>query len=584
MEQVLSALKNFRLASSLFFPYLTKNNESKIRSFLMLTTVLLDAAVAVSVPFLFKLIVDNSNGFVLYSPFIIVALFGVFWTLEKGFQHIQEIIFFPVINNAIKEITFRTVKRIHQTSLKDYEELSIPEVISAIKRIGMSIRMFVRGVFFLIPPTILKLIAVSTSIFTKSQIYGASILIMLSVYAAGILFAMHWYTKNRILAWKISDKVTVSISDSILNTRKVRFNLEDEMKQLDNMLEKEASQWLFANTRLHGINLFVVCLTGIISTGLIYHAVKLLQSGLISAGDLVMLQGQITAAFIPLAAVALKIRPVIESTIDINRIVKILSLPEESREYSSSKTTYKQTGWQLTNVSFFHQRGSHIFTDLNLKINEGEKIALIGESGSGKSTLSHLLVSLIKPTSGSISFRGKNISYFSRHELGKIIHFVPQDIYLKNSSLYLNITHGINNIKKMDLDLACSLTGIDKIYKREPAGINFEVGELGSKLSGGERQRVALTRAILAKPEILILDETNSSLNVAQEKDLFEKIFSLIPTVIVVSHRKSILELTNRTIVVNNCSQAYEAPEPHFSDYSSRTRLNQQQPDQRRRL
>ena len=154
MEQVLSALKNFRLASSLFFPYLTKNNESKIRSFLMLTTVLLDAAVAVSVPFLFKLIVDNSNGFVLYSPFIIVALFGVFWTLEKGFQHIQEIIFFPVINNAIKEITFRTVKRIHQTSLKDYEELSIPEVISAIKRIGMSIRMFVRGVFFLIPPTI----------------------------------------------------------------------------------------------------------------------------------------------------------------------------------------------------------------------------------------------------------------------------------------------------------------------------------------------------------------------------------------------------------------------------------------------
>jgi ATP-binding cassette, subfamily B, bacterial len=196
-----------------------------------------------------------------------------------------------------------------------------------------------------------------------------------------------------------------------------------------------------------------------------------------------------------------------------------------------------------------------VLHDINLCINKGDYISIIGESGCGKTTLLKILLGLYKVTDDSgkygIKYDGTNIKNISKTDLYKHIGVVMQDCFLFNMSIRENLKITQENVTDNDLEEACKKADIYDFINTLPDGFNTVIGERGVKLSGGQKQRLCIARALLKKPELIIFDEATSSLDKISEDIVYEAINTIAKdtTIIVVSHKPSAV-LKAKTIVV----------------------------------
>lgn len=511
---------------------------------------MLDILAASLVPYFSKCIVDELSLNLASSFGFALLMLGLFWTLEKVAEHLQEIFFFPVINETTRDMTRDVVEHIHTIPLKTYQTLSVPEIISCIKRISQSSRNFFRVLFLLILPSIGKLL-IATFVTIKLGLFGAALIPIFLLCFFTLYKGAQWYVRAREQAWQLSDKVTMRINDSIANTKITRPFHEFEMNSLQEILKQEAILWYKTNTRIHLVHAMIGIILGITLTTLLYSAILAIKQHSLSIGDFVMLKGQLIAAFLPFKKLSLEFRQLAEATIDISKIIRLLEIPKENKAIILT-TPSSQTGIQFRNLSFEYDHESPIFEDLSFNIPSGEKVVITGENGGGKSTLVSLLGGLHKPNRGSILIHGIELQQYSEASLSKTIHCIPQDLRLFNLSLYENLTYGLRNISKAQLEYAIEATGLVSIINQLNAGLNTPIGEMGIRLSGGEKQRVALARALLINPSILVLDETLHSLTVETERKLLLCLFKQIETVILVSHRKSLFPLMDRILKIQN--------------------------------
>lgn len=190
---------------------------------------------------------------------------------------------------------------------------------------------------------------------------------------------------------------------------------------------------------------------------------------------------------------------------------------------------------------------------INVSIAPGEKVGIIGRSGSGKSSLARLIVGLHQPDSGGLLIDGIDVRQLDVSDLRYNIGYVPQDIQLFSGTLRDNLMMGARYVED-DLVLhAAELAGVHEFARLHPQGYEMPVGERGSNLSGGQRQNVALARALLLDPPILLLDEPTSSVDNAGEERLKRRIAALSTnkTLLLVTHRTSMLSLVDRLIVLD---------------------------------
>jgi ABC-type dipeptide/oligopeptide/nickel transport system ATPase component len=201
--------------------------------------------------------------------------------------------------------------------------------------------------------------------------------------------------------------------------------------------------------------------------------------------------------------------------------------------------------------------------DISLKIPKGKKIGIIGESGSGKSTFSHMILGLIKPDSGKIIVDGLNFEY-KKNNLSLMIGSVPQDIFLIDGTLASNIAFGEDeknvNYEKISNSITKSqlYTYVNSLKMKDKSII----GELGSMLSGGQKQRLGIARALYKNSEILILDESTSSLDVNMEQKLVEVFDKLLP-------EKTLIIITHKYSTIKNCDLVYEFKNGEVFDITS---------------
>ena len=166
--------------------------------------------------------------------------------------------------------------------------------------------------------------------------------------------------------------------------------------------------------------------------------------------------------------------------------------------------------------------------NINLMIKPGEKVGIIGRSGSGKSSLAKLLVGLYQPDSGALLVDGVDIRQIDVSELRHNIGYVPQDIQLLAGTLRDNLTSGARYVEDELVLQAAELAGVHEFARLHPQGYELQVGERGQNLSGGQRQNVALARALLLNPQILLLDEPTSAMDNTGEERLKQRLEAVV--------------------------------------------------------
>ena len=234
----------------------------------------------------------------------------------------------------------------------------------------------------------------------------------------------------------------------------------------------------------------------------------------------------------------------------IQELVKYNSNKGDILFQNSKKIIDFRSSIEMQNVFFnYPEKNRSVIYDLSLVIKKGDKLGIVGPSGAGKSTLVNLIVGLIKPTSGHILINGKNFISKENIMLNNV-GYVPQEIYLTDDTIKKNIAIGFKDdeIDEQKLVECAKLSQIYDFIKALPVNFNTVVGERGQNFSVGQKQRIGVARALYRNPELLILDESTSSLDSATEKSFINDIFKMNndKTIIFISHRHSALDKCDR--------------------------------------
>jgi subfamily B ATP-binding cassette protein MsbA len=205
-------------------------------------------------------------------------------------------------------------------------------------------------------------------------------------------------------------------------------------------------------------------------------------------------------------------------------------------------------------VSFHYQEGDPVLAQISLTIRKGEVVAIVGPSGAGKSTLVDLVPRFYDPTGGSIAIDGVDLRDVELKSLRELIGIVTQETILFNDTVRNNIAYGLDDCSLEKVIDAARAANAHNFIQEMPNGYESLIGERGVKISGGERQRLALARAILKNPPILILDEATSALDTESEILVQEAIERLMAgrTSIVIAHRLSTVQHADRIVVLES--------------------------------
>jgi ATP-binding cassette, subfamily B, bacterial MsbA len=243
-----------------------------------------------------------------------------------------------------------------------------------------------------------------------------------------------------------------------------------------------------------------------------------------------------------------------ESSASGQRIFEILDYLIEVKE-AESPVAFKNfdKSIEIKDASFYYDKDNYILKDINLTINKSEILAVVGPSGSGKSTFADLIARFYDITSGEILIDGINIKDIKVEDFRNLIGIVPQETILFNDTVRNNIVFGMENVSDEQLIDAAKNANALEFIENLQLGFESIIGERGLKLSGGQKQRLAIARALLRNPQILILDEATSSLDTESESIVQAAIDNLMVnrTSIVIAHRLSTIKNANKIIVID---------------------------------
>ena len=237
----------------------------------------------------------------------------------------------------------------------------------------------------------------------------------------------------------------------------------------------------------------------------------------------------------------------------MEKTLRWLELPRyPSRPFGSRALGRIEHGVTFEDLSFSYPGGHEALRSVSCEIGAGETIAIVGASGSGKSTLASLLLRLREPTAGRILFDGHDYWDFDPGDFSRMVALVEQEPFLFNASLVDNVRFGAPAATREDVERAIELVRLGDLVRRLPEGIDTVISERGASLSGGQRQRLAIARAIVRDPQLLVLDEPTSALDAETEKEVVAAIdaASAGRTTIIITHRPSTVLHATRVLRV----------------------------------
>ncbi|MBO5290692.1 MAG: ABC transporter ATP-binding protein [Clostridia bacterium] len=373
----------------------------------------------------------------------------------------------------------------------------------------------------------------------------------------GVLFMTLFRHSTRVRyhkQWRVDSKATSILHDIIKGIRIVKsFGNEEREIEKFSKVSKKLADISSSNEKYWAVTFplvgnfmalgeFLVLLIG----------GKMVLDGTLTLGELTRFNLYLGFLYAPLRWMSLFPRRVADCATSLVKIYEILD--EEPQMLSTEKPEKLEASGAIdfNGVTFGYKSYEPVLKNVNLHINSGEMIGLVGHSGAGKSTMINLCMRLYDPSLGSITIDGVDIRNIPQDELRKNIGVVFQETYLFSGSVFDNIAYARHDATLDEVIAAAKAANAHEFITKLPDGYNTVIGENGHSLSGGERQRVSIARAILKNPKILILDEATSSLDPETEIKIQEALARLIEgrTTIAIAHRLATLKNANRLVVI----------------------------------
>ncbi|WBW74716.1 vacuolar phytochelatin and glutathione S-conjugate ABC family transmembrane transporter Hmt1 [Schizosaccharomyces osmophilus] len=547
---------------AILFPYLwpVKNFRLQLHIFVCVILLVIGRIANILAPRQLGVVTEKLSQTGSGVPWFEVFLF-VFYRFLQGNMglvgSLRSFLWIPVSQYAYRALSTKALQHVLGLSYDFHLNKRGGEVLAALTKAN-SVNTFVEQLLFQIGPVLTDLAVAIIYFFVKFDVYFSLIvLVMTFCYCYVTVKITSWRTEARrkmVNSWRDSYGVQ---NDAIMNYETVKnFDADDfENHRFGDAVDAYLRQ---ENTVLSSLSVLNIIQGGIFTSSLcvacLLSAYKV-SFGYNTVGDFVVLLTYMTQLQQPLNFFGTLYRSLQNSIIDAERLLEIFEEQPTVLEREDA-TPLKVTDGRVafSNVSFAYDPRKPVLSNVSFVAEPGKVIALVGESGGGKSTIMRILLRFFDVNNGSITIDDQDIRDVTLSSLRSSIGVVPQDSILFNDTVMYNIKYAKPGASDEEVYEAAKAAQIHDRILEFPDGYNSRVGERGLKLSGGEKQRMAVARAILKNPTIILLDEATSALDTNTERHIQASLNRLAAgrTAIVIAHRLSTITNADLILCIHN--------------------------------
>lgn len=530
--------------------------------FIALVSQIISTLCITGQPYIIKIIIDlmtrsRSIESIFYIKiFAIILVLNILFMRSSGifFEKILTINFIPKVK---QEIYMQVIKKLFKHSLNFYSNNLCGSLVSKINDIAEGII----GILNILIDKFLITFLVLISSISAIQLVNYKYTVIIILWAFIFIF-ISYKLANRIKILSRSSslersKLTGGLTDIISNMQDVKL-FTNYILEYNNILSL-----IFRSSKAnisrdwYNIKLLIIQAISFLTLTITYTSFLVADytNNNITAGDFSLALGIAFIVMDNLSGLSRSFHRLMELFGNVSQGIDNLFIKEEVVDKDNDSNLFVKSGEiYYKNVSFKYDNSLKLFSDLNLKIEGGSKVGLVGYSGGGKSTFIKLLLRYYDVQSGSIEIDKQNIAEITQKSLHQSISILPQEISLFHRNIMENIRYGNINANDEEVFKAAKEANIHDFILTLENGYDTMVGERGIKLSGGQRQRIAIARCILKNAPILILDEATSHLDSTSEKLIQLALHNLIKdkTAIIIAHRISTVMGLDRILVFDN--------------------------------
>lgn len=552
-------MKNIKRIFKLLF--LTKKN-----TFILLSLIFIASILGLIVPWIYKNIIDLLTNTIkgdtdyqlaIHTLFRSTIILTIIFISEGGVNIITNYWWAKWYLELAHLLRMKVFNHIQNLSLEYFEEESVGKIKERADRGIWDLQEVLDGIFMIILPQILIMVIV-VIILIKINFY----LTVLSFIGLPLHIILTYTMTKKLIkkydqARNAFEKLSGRIVQAITNIKLVKSFVKEsyEIKRVNDLsllAVKRDKESIFLRQKYNFPRFLAVIVSRIAIFG--YGGYLAIQ-GDITIGTIVLFFSYAERIYQPLWWMTWVFDNIQKSMRSVKRVFDLLEQKPKIIDKPGAKTLTKVKGRvDFENITFAYKKRKPVLKNINFEIKPGEMIALVGPSGAGKSTVVKLLLRFYDPQKGQILIDGYDIKNVTQDSLRQNISIVLQETILFNDTVKANIIYGKPNASEKEIIAAAKMAYAHNFIQKLPKKYNTLVGERGVKLSAGEAQRIALARAIIKNPSILILDEATSQLDSESER-LIQKALRKITkkrTTLIIAHRLSTVMKADKILVIKN--------------------------------